>query len=106
MTELAIIGSDIQEVVGSAIAFRLLFGWPLYVGCLITGHESFFQSSKTIQALHSGLGLGDQRGTPTLLLASWDHKPKKVPQRMENSMATFFPEEITLILHLPGICGG
>ena len=26
MTELAIIGSDIQEVIGSAIAIKLLFG--------------------------------------------------------------------------------
>eukprot|EP01084_Bolivina_argentea_P210037 357637_1 len=36
MTELAIIGSDIQEVVGSAVAFRVLFGWPLWIGCLLT----------------------------------------------------------------------
>lgn len=41
MMELAIIGSDIQEVVGSAIAFQLLFGWPLWVGCLATGLDSF-----------------------------------------------------------------
>lgn len=41
MMELAIIGSDIQEVVGSAIAFHLLFGWPLWVGCLVTGLDSF-----------------------------------------------------------------
>ena len=30
MTELAIIGSDIQEVIGSAIAFQLLFGLELW----------------------------------------------------------------------------
>lgn len=36
MMELAIIGSDIQEVVGSAIAFNLLFGWPLWVGCMVS----------------------------------------------------------------------
>jgi hypothetical protein len=30
MTELAIIGSDIQEVIGSAIAFKLLFGFELW----------------------------------------------------------------------------
>ena len=41
MTEIAIIGSDIQEVVGSAIAFRILFGWPLYVGVLVTGLDTF-----------------------------------------------------------------
>lgn len=41
MTELAIIGSDIQEVVGSAIAFKLLFGLPLWAGTLITGLDTF-----------------------------------------------------------------
>ena len=41
MTELAIIGSDIQEVIGSAIAFKLLFGLPLWAGCLITGFDTF-----------------------------------------------------------------
>jgi len=40
-TELAIIGSDIQEVVGSAIAMKILFGWPLYVGCLVTAADTF-----------------------------------------------------------------
>ena len=39
--ELAIIGSDIQEVIGSAIALKLLFGLPLYAGCLITGLDTF-----------------------------------------------------------------
>ena len=41
MTELAIIGSDIQEVVGSAIAFKLLFGLDLWIGVLITGCDTF-----------------------------------------------------------------
>eukprot|EP00121_Abeoforma_whisleri_P000370 Awhi_evm1s328 len=41
MTEVAIIGSDIQEVLGSAIAFQLLFGIPLWSGCLITGLDTF-----------------------------------------------------------------
>ena len=41
MTEIAIIGSDIQEVVGSAIAFHILFGWPLAVGCIVTGLDAF-----------------------------------------------------------------
>ena len=36
MAELAIIGSDVQEVIGTAIALNLLFGWPLWVGCLVT----------------------------------------------------------------------
>lgn len=42
MTELAIIGSDIQEVVGSAIAFKLLFGLPLWAGCLITAGDAIW----------------------------------------------------------------
>ena len=35
--EIAIIGSDIQEVLGSAIGLQILFGIPLWVGCLLTG---------------------------------------------------------------------
>ena len=41
MTETAIIGSDIQEVLGSAIALKLLFGLPLFAGCLVTGLDTF-----------------------------------------------------------------
>ena len=41
MTQLAIIGSDIQEVVGSAIAWNVLFGWDLWIGCLITAADAF-----------------------------------------------------------------
>ena len=37
MMEIAIIGSDIQEVLGSAIGLQILFGIPLWVGCLLTG---------------------------------------------------------------------
>eukprot|EP00514_Thraustochytrium_sp_LLF1b_P012585 CAMPEP_0184545096 /NCGR_PEP_ID=MMETSP0199_2-20130426/4068_1 /TAXON_ID=1112570 /ORGANISM="Thraustochytrium sp., Strain LLF1b" /LENGTH=720 /DNA_ID=CAMNT_0026939355 /DNA_START=82 /DNA_END=2241 /DNA_ORIENTATION=- len=40
MMQLAIIGSDIQEIVGSAIAFRVLFGFPLWLGCLVTGLDT------------------------------------------------------------------
>lgn len=47
-TELAIIGSDVQEVVGSAIAFKILFGFPLWVGALITACDTF-----TFLALHA-----------------------------------------------------
>ena len=36
MTELAIIGSDIQEVIGSATALNILLGVPLWVGAIIT----------------------------------------------------------------------
>ena len=40
MTQIAIIGSDIQEIVGSAVAFRVLFGLPLWAGCLLTGLDT------------------------------------------------------------------
>lgn len=43
MIEIAIIGSDMQEVIGSAIAFVLLSGGkiPLYAGVLITACDAF-----------------------------------------------------------------
>lgn len=41
MTQVAIIGSDIQEIIGSAIALRVLFSIPLWIGCLITGLDTF-----------------------------------------------------------------
>lgn len=41
MMEIAIIGSDIQEVIGSAIAFKVLLGLPLWAGALITIFDSF-----------------------------------------------------------------
>ncbi|CAG8509119.1 5015_t:CDS:2 [Cetraspora pellucida] len=34
--ELAIIGSDIQEIVGTAIALKIIFGLPLWIGTLMT----------------------------------------------------------------------
>lgn len=36
MTELAIIGSDIQEVIGSSTSLFILFGIPLWAGAIIT----------------------------------------------------------------------
>ncbi|CAM9277505.1 unnamed protein product, partial [Discosporangium mesarthrocarpum] len=41
MTELAVIGSDIQEVLGSAIGFNILLGVPLWLGCLLTVLDTF-----------------------------------------------------------------
>ncbi|OWY97225.1 Metal Ion (Mn2 -iron) Transporter [Phytophthora megakarya] len=40
MMELVIIGCDIQEVLGTAIALQILFGLPLWVGCLITALDT------------------------------------------------------------------
>ncbi|KAF0719701.1 Aste57867_867 [Aphanomyces stellatus] len=48
LTEVAIIGSDIQEVLGSAIAFNLLTNMPLWVGCLVTALDTF-----TFLSLHA-----------------------------------------------------
>ena len=41
--EIAVIASDIQEVVGSGIAINLLSngGIPVWVGCIITGLDTF-----------------------------------------------------------------
>ena len=47
LMELAIIGCDLQEIVGSAIAFQILFGWPLWLGCLVTFLDTF-----TFLAIH------------------------------------------------------
>ncbi|KAF7722062.1 hypothetical protein EC973_003744 [Apophysomyces ossiformis] len=40
-TQLAIIGSDIQEIIGTAIALKILFGFTLWVGVLITATDTF-----------------------------------------------------------------
>lgn len=36
MTEIAIVGCDIQEVIGSSIALNILFGIPIWAGAIIT----------------------------------------------------------------------
>ncbi len=41
MMELAIIGSDIQEVLGSAIALNIITGAPLWLGCVVTVLDTF-----------------------------------------------------------------
>lgn len=41
MAEIAIIGADIQEVLGSAIALQILFSIPLWGGVLITIADTF-----------------------------------------------------------------
>ncbi|CAI2182093.1 11845_t:CDS:2 [Funneliformis geosporum] len=40
-TEIAIIGSDIQEIVGTAIAIKILFGLPLWIGTMLTAMDTF-----------------------------------------------------------------
>ena len=39
--ELAIVATDIAEVIGSAVALKLLFGCPIWLGILITGLDVF-----------------------------------------------------------------
>lgn len=41
ITEIAIIGADIQEIVGTAIALKILFRIPLWVGTLLTAMDTF-----------------------------------------------------------------
>lgn len=41
MAEIAIIGADIQEVLGSSIALQILLGIPLWVGVVITILDTF-----------------------------------------------------------------
>ena len=36
ITELAIMATDIAEIIGSAVALKLLFGIPLLLGVIIT----------------------------------------------------------------------
>jgi natural resistance-associated macrophage protein len=40
-TQLAIIGSDIQEIIGTAIALKILFRLRLWVGVMITATDTF-----------------------------------------------------------------
>ena len=44
IAELAIIATDIAEIIGSAIALDLLFNIPLIIGALITVLDVFFYS--------------------------------------------------------------
>lgn len=41
LAELAIIATDIAEVIGTAIGLQLLFGWPLWVGIAVTSLDVF-----------------------------------------------------------------
>jgi manganese transport protein len=41
LAEIAIIATDLAEVIGTAIGLKLLFGWPLGVGVLVTALDVF-----------------------------------------------------------------
>ena len=40
MSEISIVASDVQAVITSAIAFRILFHFPLWFGCIITAVDA------------------------------------------------------------------
>lgn len=40
-SQLAIIGSDIQEIIGTAIALKIIFNFSLWIGVLITATDTF-----------------------------------------------------------------
>ncbi|HVO89006.1 MAG TPA: Nramp family divalent metal transporter [Casimicrobiaceae bacterium] len=41
LCEIAIVACDLAEVIGSAVALNLLFGWPLIVGAIVTALDVF-----------------------------------------------------------------
>lgn len=81
--ELAVVTSDIQEVVGSAIAIYLLTNGavPVWVGCIITGMDTF-----TFLAVHY-LGVRYLEALITILIGTmgisfcvnWGETPTDVP---------------------------
>lgn len=80
MTEVAIIGSDIQEVIGSAIAIQLLSNGsvPLWVGVLVTG--MFSCSWRFDTHLSSDIGPERNRLISTVAaFSSRDHCPPLLP---------------------------
>lgn len=40
-SQLAVIGSDIQEIIGTAIALKIIFGFSLWIGVMITATDTF-----------------------------------------------------------------
>ena len=61
LAELAIIATDVAEVLGSALAFKLLFGIPLWIGILLTALDTVVvlglkgQGFRQIEAIILGL---------------------------------------------------
>jgi len=61
LAELAIIATDVAEVLGSALAFNLLLGVPLWVGVLLTGFDTVIvlglkgQGFRQLEAIVLGL---------------------------------------------------
>ena len=40
MSEISIIASDVQAVITSAVALKILFGLPLWMGCILTAFDA------------------------------------------------------------------
>jgi natural resistance-associated macrophage protein 2 len=51
--ELSIVACDVQAVITSAIALRILFGWPLWVGCVVTGVDAITFLTLDTLGVHS-----------------------------------------------------
>jgi len=90
MTETAIIGSDIQEVIGSAIAFKILFDIPLWLGCLITATDTF-----SFLGLHY-FGMRKLEAVFTTLIATmaacfWINYAQAPPDAGEVALGTVVP---------------
>lgn len=51
--ELSIVACDVQAVITSAIALRILFGWPLWVGCVVTGVDALTFLTLDVLGVHS-----------------------------------------------------
>lgn len=90
MTEVAIIGSDIQEVIGSAIAILLLTRGliPLWAGVLITAFDSFIillverLGVRHLEAVF-GVLIGLMAGAFGLMAALADVPPLEVLEGMD-----------------------
>lgn len=51
--ELSIIACDVQAVITSAIALRILFGWPLWLGSIVTGVDALTFLALDTLGVHS-----------------------------------------------------
>ena len=88
--ELAIIGSDIQEVLGSAVALNILFGLPVWVGVVVTIVDSFlflfihYWGVRMLEAFFAVL-------ISTMAITFWINMIRARPDMGELFYGTFIP---------------
>lgn len=88
--EMAIIGSDIQEVLGSATALNILFGLKIWIGVIITIFDSFiflFMHYWGIRALEAFFAVL----IATMAVTFWINMVKSDPDVGEIFFGTFVP---------------